>query len=58
MDLNCFGMDTASLAGPLDTKLACIRQAGFTQVLLSARDIAGHPGGGAAVAAAGPAACG
>ena len=45
MDLNCFGMDTVSLAGPLDTKLACIRQGGFTQVLLSARDIAGHPGG-------------
>jgi len=47
-----FGMDTISLAGPLEARLAAIRGAGFGQVMLSARDIVGHPGGlDAAVAA-------
>jgi sugar phosphate isomerase/epimerase len=40
-----FGMDTISLAGPLDAKLAAMREAGFTQVMLKANDIVGHPGG-------------
>ncbi|MCC7040483.1 MAG: sugar phosphate isomerase/epimerase [Burkholderiales bacterium] len=40
-----FGMDAVSLAGPLAAKLAAIRDAGFAQVMLSATDIAGHPGG-------------
>jgi sugar phosphate isomerase/epimerase len=40
-----FGMDTASLAGSLESKLAAIRRAGFAQVLISAADIVGHPGG-------------
>ncbi len=40
-----FGMDTISLAGSLPGKLAAIREAGFAQVMLSARDIAGHDGG-------------
>lgn len=40
-----FGMDTVSLAGPLAAKLAAIRDAGFAQVMISASDIAGHPGG-------------
>jgi len=40
-----FGMDTISLAGPLEAKLAAIRDAGFTQVMLSARDLVSHPGG-------------
>jgi len=40
-----FGMDTVSLAGPLAAKLAAIRDAGFAQVMVSASDIAGHPGG-------------
>jgi sugar phosphate isomerase/epimerase len=40
-----FGMDTISLAGPLETKLAAIRDAGFTQVMLSARDLVSHPEG-------------
>jgi sugar phosphate isomerase/epimerase len=40
-----FGMDTASLAGSLESKLAAIRQAGFSQVMISAGDIAGHPAG-------------
>lgn len=40
-----FGMDTISLAGPLETKLRAIREAGFTQVMLSARDLVSHPEG-------------
>ena len=40
-----FGMDTISLAGPLAAKLRAIREAGFTQVMLNARDLAGHPAG-------------
>ena len=40
-----FGMDTISLAGPLEAKLSAIRDAGFGQVMLSARDVVGHPQG-------------
>lgn len=40
-----FGMDTISLAGPLEAKLAAMRGAGFTQVMLAARDLVGHPDG-------------
>jgi sugar phosphate isomerase/epimerase len=40
-----FGMDTISLAGPLEAKLKAIREAGFGQIMLSARDIVGHPDG-------------
>jgi sugar phosphate isomerase/epimerase len=40
-----FGMDTISLAGALPAKLAAIRGAGFSQVMLSARDVVGDPGG-------------
>ena len=40
-----FGMDTISLAGPLETRLRAIRDAGFTQVMLSAADLAGHAQG-------------
>ena len=40
-----FGMDTISLAGTLPQKLAAIRGAGFTQVMLMARDLVGHGGG-------------
>lgn len=43
--LDGFGMDTISLAGPLEAKLAAMTNAGFSQVMLSARDIVGHPGG-------------
>jgi sugar phosphate isomerase/epimerase len=46
------GMDTISMAGTLEAKLAAIKAAGFTQVMLATRDIVGHPGGiDAAVAA-------
>ena len=40
-----FGMDTISLAGTMQAKLAAIRGAGFAQVMLSARDLAGHAEG-------------
>ncbi|HTG96585.1 MAG TPA: sugar phosphate isomerase/epimerase [Burkholderiales bacterium] len=48
MNLDHFGMDTITLAGPLEAKLAAMRAAGFTQVMLNANDLAGHPGGPAA----------
>lgn len=40
-----FGMDTISLAGPLEARLKAVHDAGFTQIMLSARDLVGHPGG-------------
>ncbi|MDC8785274.1 sugar phosphate isomerase/epimerase family protein [Roseateles koreensis] len=40
-----FGMDTITLAGPLEAKLAAVKQAGFSQIMLAARDIVGHPQG-------------
>ena len=40
-----FGMDTISLAGTLPAKLQAVRSAGFTQIMLSARDLVGHPEG-------------
>ncbi|MGI8894698.1 MAG: sugar phosphate isomerase/epimerase family protein, partial [Casimicrobiaceae bacterium] len=52
MNLSQFGMDTITLAGPLESKLRAVRDAGFTQIMLSARDIVGHPGGEAAAIAA------
>ncbi len=52
MNLDHFGMDTITLAGTLEGKLRAVRDAGFTQVMLSARDIVGHPGGEAAAVAA------
>ena len=45
MNLNHFGMDTITLAGTLEAKLAAVKKAGFTEIMLSARDIAGHPDG-------------
>ncbi len=47
-----FGMDTISLAGPLEAKLKAVREAGFSQIMLSARDIVGHPDGLEAAVAA------
>ena len=40
-----FGMDTITLAGPLAAKLQAIREAGFGQVMLAARDLVGHAQG-------------
>lgn len=51
-NIDDFGMDTISLAGPLPAKLRAIREAGFSQVMLSARDLVGHEAGvDAAIAA-------
>mgnify|MGYP003337968745 CR=1 FL=1 len=43
--LDGFGMDTITMAGSLDAKLSAMQQAGFSQVMLMARDLVGHPGG-------------
>ncbi len=43
MNFNDFGIDSASLAGSLETRLAAAKQAGFTQIMISATDIVGHP---------------
>ncbi|MBL0087930.1 MAG: sugar phosphate isomerase/epimerase [Ideonella sp.] len=40
-----FGMDTITLAGPLEAKLRAIQEAGFSQVMLKANDIVGHADG-------------
>ncbi len=45
MKIDQFGMDTISLAGPLEAKLRAIGGSGFSQVMLSARDLVGHPAG-------------
>jgi sugar phosphate isomerase/epimerase len=45
MNLDHFGMDTITLAGPLEPKLRAMRAAGFSQVMLNANDLAAHPGG-------------
>ena len=52
MNLDHFGMDTITMAGPLEPKLRAVRTAGFTQVMLNASDIVGHPDGEPAAAAA------
>jgi sugar phosphate isomerase/epimerase len=44
-NMDDFGMDTISLAGPLKAKLEAIRAAGFSQVMLQARDLVGHAQG-------------
>lgn len=43
-----FGMDTITLAGPLEAKLRAMQEAGFSQVMLKANDIVGHADGIAA----------
>jgi len=43
MNFNDFGIDSASMAGSLETRLAAASEAGFSQVMISATDIVGHP---------------
>jgi len=43
--LDAYGMDTITMAGPLEAKLEAMKGAGFSQVMLMARDLVGHPGG-------------
>ena len=45
------GMDTITLAGTLPTKLRAVREAGFSQIMLNARDLTGHAEGVAAAIA-------
>ena len=40
-----YGMDTITMAGSLEAKLAAMKCAGFSQVMLMARDLVTHPGG-------------
>ena len=40
-----FGMDTITMAGTLEAKLQAMKGAGFSQVMLMARDLVSHPGG-------------
>lgn len=51
-NIDDFGMDTISLAGPLEAKLKAVKAAGFTQIMLAAKDIVGHPDGMEAAVAA------
>jgi len=52
MNLDHFGPDTITFAGSLESKLGAARAAGFTQIMLSAGDIVGHPDGEQAAIAA------
>src|SRR6185437_10824085 len=52
MNLDHFGPDTITFAGPLEAKLKAVREAGFPQIMLNATDIVGHPDGEAAAIAA------
>jgi sugar phosphate isomerase/epimerase len=47
-----FGLDTITLAGPLEAKLEAMVAAGFSQVMLKANDLVGHPAGWRAAVAA------
>jgi sugar phosphate isomerase/epimerase len=43
LNFSDFGIDCASLAGSLETRLAAARRAGFTHAMIAAGDIVGHP---------------
>ena len=43
--LDGYGMDTITMAGPLEAKFEAMKSVGFSQVMLMARDLVGHPGG-------------
>ena len=45
MNRSGFGLDLACMAGSLEERLAAAEEAGFTQVMLWARDLAHHPEG-------------
>lgn len=50
--LDGYGMDTITMAGSLEAKLSAMKRAGFSQVMLMARDLVTHPGGVEAAVAA------
>ena len=43
MIFNDFGIDSASMAGSLETRLSAARHTGFTHAMVSAANIVGHP---------------
>jgi 2-keto-myo-inositol isomerase len=45
MNLGNFGMDTTTLAGPLEAKLRASKALGFSQIMLWAKDLADFPEG-------------
>lgn len=45
MNRDCFGIDLACLAGSLDERLNAAEEAGFSQVMLWARDLSSYPDG-------------
>lgn len=45
MDMRRFAIDTVTLAGPLEDKLAATRDAGFGGIEIWAKDLVSHPGG-------------
>lgn len=51
-NIDDFGMDTISFAGPLEAKLKATKEAGFSQIMLAARDLVGHANGWQAAVAA------
>jgi sugar phosphate isomerase/epimerase len=52
MNIDDFGMDTITRAGPLQAKRRAVKEGGFGQIMLAARDIVGHPAGIEAAVAA------
>jgi len=44
-NMDDFGVDSATLAGSLEGKLAAARDTGFSHILLSSIDLVNHPGG-------------
>lgn len=51
-NMDDFGMDTISFAGSLEAKLKAVKEAGFSQIMLAARDLVGHADGWEAAVAA------
>jgi 2-keto-myo-inositol isomerase len=45
VNLSNFGIDSITLAGPLESKLRASKAVGFSQIMLWASDLAAHPGG-------------
>jgi sugar phosphate isomerase/epimerase len=44
-NIDDFGLDTISFAGSLEAKLKATHEAGFSQIMLAARDLVGHADG-------------
>jgi len=44
-NMNDFSMDSRAMAGPLAARLEAVREAGFSEITLCAKDLVNHPGG-------------